>query len=183
MDRSAWFDEFWRNLPTVMTGALLAGCFVSLMLLPFVAQESDFRVTRRASGADDLAITSSYGYAQRYHLYLQLSEVFPGAEYIVFPSDSAHHQLLLLAFAKAGPTCAADGITELLLDEDPIGAAAHQQSHLSWEGRDPRSGGNHRIFASGYAERFLVVVMGSDIDVIDASLLFPRLEQRCDDAR
>jgi hypothetical protein len=133
-----------------------------------------------------LAITSSYGYAQRYHLYLQLSKDFPGAEYIVFPSDGTSSQQLLFlpAFAAAGAVCVVDEVTELLVDSGFFKSASTlQPSHVAWEGGDPRRGGVHRIYASGYAERFLVVVMGADIDVIDASLLFPRLEQRCDDSR
>jgi len=174
--------QLMNDLPSLMTGALLAGTFVSIMFLPHVAQESDFRLTRRAGGADDAAVTASYRYAQRYELYLQLGAHYPGAEFVVSaPLGLARPMLLLTAFAAAGPVCAADATTRILARDGGIfPTPARQVPDFFWEGGDPR-GEVHRIHASTESKRFLFRVDGAAIDVIGADLFGVLLDQRCTD--
>jgi hypothetical protein len=167
-----------------MTGALLTCTFVSLMLLPYTAQESDFRLTRRVAGADDVAVTASYKYAQRYHLYLQLRENYPGAEFVVAAQGTAAGPVLLLhAFAAAGPVCTSDMTPPLLAGEGAVPMTlAERAPDFAWDGGDPR-GGSHRIRAGADSDRFLFLVYGSDIDVIGVDLLDLPVDQRCVNVR
>lgn len=169
-------------LPSLMTGALLAGIFVSMMLLPFVAEGSDFRVFRRVAGADDAAVTRSYGYAQRYQVYIQLNDQYPHSEFIVAAEGAEFHVLLhLLAFAAAGPSCTANGATRSFIAEGR--ADDHlldvTESMFRWDGGDARGDRTDRIQANGRSDRFLVIASNGTIDVIGINLLKSDLAQRC----
>lgn len=179
-----WSVRTILALPSLVTGALLAGTFVSLTFLPFVAEESDFRVFRRAAGANDVAVTSSYRYAQRYQVYLQLSEHYPGSEFIVaVESGQAHILLHLVAFAAAGPSCPASEATRAFVEAgradtrllDPAAPV------FRWTGGDSQGTRIDRIQADAHSDRFLVIADSDGLDVVGIDLLASELNQRCAD--
>lgn len=172
-------------LATLLTGAILAGTFVSVLLLPFVAQESDFRVTRRSPGADDAAVTSSYGYAQRYQLYLELRTSFAGAHYtVVSTGNPAQMMLFLPAFASAGSVCAAGRVTGATLESArELAGVAGRHADFVWQGGDPSREEIHRLVAMTDAKGFLVLRTPSGIDAIDRRLLPADHQHECADAR
>jgi len=177
-------SESFRSIPLMMTGAILAGILVSLLLLPFIAQESDFRVVRRVGGGDDAAVIASYGYARRYAVYLQLAEHYPGAEFIVAAAaQPGRHLRYLVSFASAGPTCLADGETRRLIEASgPLaGTLDRVMPPFLWEDFSEREGWTHRIVADTSSDRFLLLESGSDIDVVALDLLPLGIIQRCDD--
>ncbi len=183
--RSArWQGDVLALAPLLMTGALLAGAFVSLAFLPYVAQESDFRVVRRVAGSDDAAVTGSYRYARRYDVYLRIGEHAPGAEFIISAEGSEGFYLLhFTAFASAGATCAADPATRLLVEQGETEQVfARAPSHLfRWSGDDASSASGHRIAAGADSDRYVVAVSEGRIDVVAVELLSTPVTQRCDD--
>lgn len=139
---------------------------------------------RRAAGANDVAVTSSYRYAQRYQVYLQLSEHYPKSEFIVAAEGGQAHILLhLVAFASAGPSCLASDTTWAFID---AGSADTQLLDSTapvfrWTGSDSQGTRVDRIQADGHSDRFLVIADRDGLDVVGINLLSSELNQRCTD--
>lgn len=169
-------------LPELMIGALLAGAVISFMVLPFVASESSFRFVRRVGGADDAAITASYGFTRRYDFYIELSKRHPDAEYIIYPAEAASQYLLELpAFAKAKLACPADEGTQLWVQAFGVPAPISRiDSSFAWDGKD-RNDRKYRIRSGDFSNRFLVLLGDAGIDVIGINLFTSPPSQRCND--
>lgn len=183
--RQSWYAPV---VATLMLGAMLATSAMSLGLLPFVAAESDFRVTRRVHGATDADVFGSYGFAQRYQIYDELRRRYPSAELMLFgeaPASSGNMRMNLVAYGGAGIVCDAG---ERIGAEVNLGEARALIDHLelnealeSWEGGDSRAEVVHRIFATQKSTRFLVLSTVHSVDIVGLDLLRELGDLRCDD--
>lgn len=166
-----------------IAGVLIAGVVLSILLLPSVVADSDFRVVRRVSGAGDGQVFASYGFADRYLAFNELSREFPGGEFLIDADAWSGWNIthLVLAYGGGGSACSLDPVTSAVLTQSRAveNARSSDAASFRWEILDRRSGTHYRISAASGATRFVVLATGDLVEVIDADLFSPPLGQRC----
>lgn len=172
---------------TLMLGALLATGALSVLLLPFVAAESDFRVTRRFPGATDDDVFGSYGFAQRYSIFHELRTRHPSAELILLgeaPASSGNLRMNLVAYGGAGLVCDAGEHKGAEVNSDEakslIDGLELSEGLEWWNGGDPRAEVMHRIIATQDSTRLLVLSTAHSVDIVGLDLLDDLGALRCD---
>ncbi len=162
----------------LFAGALAATIALTVILLPYVAQESDSRLSRRQPGSDDAAVMSSYGYSTRYFVFNALGEAFPGADFFVLDDawPGRNLQLHLAAYAAAGQVCTLGPVGTLHADR-LVGTAPGIDPYWELEHR----GLSYSIVAGAAPVAFLVIGNSDGVRVIDTALVQVEVEQeRCD---
>lgn len=168
------------SAPDALVGGLLVAIALSVVLLPFVATETNFRLMRRVEGSDDAAVIASYGFGGRYVLFNELGRSYAGANYLVVDDSwtgwNIHQQLV--AFARAGRICALkEGQVDMTYLQDAVVPLA--ESLASWEFE--HRGLGYSVAAGPEPERFLVIAEASGIRAVDADLLPPGFDRvRCE---